>query len=204
MSNTAPSEDGDLRRLFDDAVSDVHPEGGTDEIRARARRPSAMRWLPITIAAAAATAVVIAGGAWFAQRHPGSNPPVAGPGTTDTTASSAPAAGHPVDATVYYVGATAAGPRLFPETRRVADTTDSDLQVAVDEALTGTPKDPDYQNAFKALGLTATATADSRRRDDRPLRCRAPGPRAWTPRRPRPPCSRWSVRRTRPPRAPSR
>ena len=120
-----------------------------------------MRWLPITVAAAAATAVVIAGGAWLAQRHPGSNPPVAGPGTTDTTASSGPAAGHPVDATVYYVGATAAGPRLFPETRRVDDATDTDLQVAVDEALTGTPKDPDYQNAFKALGLTATATADS-------------------------------------------
>jgi Immunoglobulin-like domain of bacterial spore germination/Sporulation and spore germination len=155
------SNDSDLRRLFDDAVSDVHPEGGTDEIRSRARRPSAMRWLPITVAAAAATAVVIAGGAWLAQRHPGSNPPVAGPGTTDTTASSGPAAGHPVDATVYYVGSTAAGPRLYPEVRRVADATDSDLQVAVDEALSGTPNDPDYQNAFKALGLTATATADS-------------------------------------------
>ena len=164
MSNTAPPEDGDLRRLFEDAVSDVHPEGGTDEIRARARRPSAMRWLPITVAAAAATAVVIAGGAWLAQRHPGSNPPAAAPGTTDSTdstASSAPAAGRPVDATVYYVGTTAAGPRLYPETRRIADATDSDLQVAVDEVLTGTPEDPDYQNPFKDLGLTATATEDS-------------------------------------------
>jgi hypothetical protein len=155
---TAPSEnDGDLRRLLDDAVSDVHPRDGVEEIRSRARRPSAMRWLPITIAAAAATAVVIAGGAWLAQRGPGSSSPAAGPATPDRTAS-APAAGHPVDATVYYVGATAAGPRLFPEVRRVADATDTDVQVAVTEALTGTPKDPDYQNPFKSLGVTATAT----------------------------------------------
>jgi hypothetical protein len=160
MTNTPPSSDGDLRRLLDDAVSDVHPRDGVDEIRSRARRPSAMRWLPITIAAAAATAVVIAGGAWLAQRHPGSTPPAAGP-ATDPTASSAPAAGHTVDATVYYVGATAAGPRLFPEARHVADATDTDVQVAVDEALTGTPKDPDYQNPFAALGVTATATAQA-------------------------------------------
>ena len=143
-------------------MSDVHPEGGTDEIRARARRPSAMRWLPITVAAAAATAVVIGGGAWLAQRQPGQQP-AGWPARHHRHARPRRRrpAGHPVDATVYYVGDTAAGPRLFPETRQVADATDSDLQVAVDEALTGTPKDPDYQNAFKALGLTATATADS-------------------------------------------
>jgi hypothetical protein len=158
MSNAAPPDDGDLRRLFDDAVSDVHPEGGLDEIRSRARRPSAMRWVPITLAAAAATAVVIGGGTWLAQRQPGSNPPAAA--TPQAPASQAPAdPGHTVNTTVYYVGATAAGPRLFPEPRQVTGATDSDLQVAVDEALTGTPKDPDYRNAFKDLGVTATATA---------------------------------------------
>jgi hypothetical protein len=155
------SPDSDLRRLLDDAVSDIHPEGSVEEIRARSRRPSAMRWVPITIAAAAATAVVIAGGAWLAQRQPASNPPAASPGTTGSSTVPDAAPGRTVDATVYYVGATAAGPRLFPEARTVQDTTASDLQVAVDEALTGTPKDPDYQNPFKALGVTAEATSDN-------------------------------------------
>ena len=57
--STPPSNDSDLRSLFDDAVSDVHPEGGTSQIRARAERPSASRWVPLTVAAAVATAVVI-------------------------------------------------------------------------------------------------------------------------------------------------
>ncbi|WP_027860822.1 Gmad2 immunoglobulin-like domain-containing protein [Marmoricola sp. URHB0036] len=152
--------DSDLRRLLDDAVSDVHPEGGPEDIRARARRPSAMRWLPITVAAAAATAVVIAGGAWLAQRGPNSDAPAAAAGNDDRSASQAPA-GHPVDATVYYVGATAAGPRLYPEARHVTDATDSKVQVAVDEALTGTPKDPDYESAWPLPGTTAKVTTDS-------------------------------------------
>ena len=61
--STPPTNDFDLRSLFDDAVSDVHPEGGTSEIRARAGRPSAGRWVPLTLAAAVATAVVIVGAA---------------------------------------------------------------------------------------------------------------------------------------------
>jgi hypothetical protein len=154
--------DSDLRRLLDDAVSDVHPEDGLGQIRARGRRPSARRWVPVTVAAAAATAVVIGGGTWLAQ-HQSSNPPAAGPGTPQAPASQAPPEEptHTVDATVYYVGETASGPRLFPEVRRVTDATGSDLQVAVDEALRGSPKDPDYQNPFKALGVNAEATVDS-------------------------------------------
>ncbi len=119
-----------------------------------------MRWLPITVAAAAATVLVIAGAAWLAERHPDSDQPAAGQATTDDSTSPT-TAGHTVKATVYYVGATAAGPRLYPEARQVTDTTDSDLQVAVNEALTGTPEDPDYRNPFKPLGVTATATAAS-------------------------------------------
>ncbi len=37
---TPPNDDSDLRGLFDDAVSGVHPEGGTDAVRARAGRPA--------------------------------------------------------------------------------------------------------------------------------------------------------------------
>ena len=153
------NDDSNLRRLMDDAVSDVHPEGDLEQIRSRARRPSATRWVPITLAAAAATAVVIAGGAWIAQQQPADNPPSAGTGPAEAPAPQEPA-GRTVQAIVYYVGATAAGPRLFPEVRAVAGATDSDLQVAVDEVLTGSPADPDYQNPFKALGVTATATQE--------------------------------------------
>ena len=157
---TTPS-DSDLRALLHDAVSDVHPDSGPDQIRARAKRPSATRWVPITVAAAAATAVVIGGGAWLAQQQPSSNPPSAGPGTPQSPSQAPAAPTHTVDATVFYTGATASGPRLFPELRRVTDATDTDLQVAVDEALTGTPHDPDYRNPFKALGVTAKAAVVS-------------------------------------------
>ncbi len=85
-----------------------------------------------------------------------------------------------MDATVYYVGDTAAGPRLFPEARRVADATDSDLQVAVDEALTGTPKDPDYQNVVHVPRPHRDRDRGLGRRHDRPLRRRTPARRAWT------------------------
>jgi hypothetical protein len=67
-----------------------------------------------------------------------------------------------VQATVYYVGATAAGPRLFPEVREVTDVTASDLQVAVDEALTGDPTDPDYRSVWPTGDTEAEATSDGR------------------------------------------
>ena len=137
--------DSDLRRLLDDAVSDVHPEGGPEQIRSRARRPSAGRWVPLTLAAAAATILVIGGGAWLAQQS--SNPPSAGPGTPQQSASQDPgAASRTVDATVYYVGATASGPKLFPEKQHLTDVTGTDLQAAVDQLVAGTPSDPDYSS----------------------------------------------------------
>ena len=40
MTGPTTPNDGDLRALLDDAVSDVHPEGGPEQIRAR--RPSAL------------------------------------------------------------------------------------------------------------------------------------------------------------------
>jgi spore germination protein GerM len=152
---TTPSNnDSDLRRLLDDVVSDVHPEGGPEQIRARARRASAGRWVPLTLAAAVATVVVIGGAAWLARQQT-DNPPAAGPGTPKAPAAQAPAdPGHTV--TVYYVGHTAAGPRLFSETHRVTGATDPDLQVAVQQVLSGRPLDPDYESSFSDLGVTAT------------------------------------------------
>ena len=148
--------DSDLRRLLDDAVSDVHPDGGPEQIRSRARRPSAGRWVPLTLAAAAATILVIGGGTWLAQQS--SNPPSAGPNTPQQSASNDPgAATRTVDATIYYVGATASGPKLFPEKQRLTGVTGTDLQAAVDALMSRRPSDPDY-NQFPQLWESARAT----------------------------------------------
>jgi spore germination protein GerM len=162
--STPPTDDSDLRSLFDDAVSDVYPEGGTSEIRARAGRPSAGRWVPLTVAAAVATVVVIVGAAWLAQRQPGDTP-AAKPGnpaqepTSQASSDTSSNQGRTVQAPVYYVGRTAAGPRLFAETHRVTDVTQSQLQVAVQEVLSGPPLDPDLESSFR--GVTATAVASA-------------------------------------------
>jgi hypothetical protein len=162
--STPPTDDSDLRSLFDDAVSDVHPDGGTNEIRARAGRPTAGRWVPLTLAAAAATVVVIVGGAWLAQRQP-DDTPAADPGrhadksTGQPSSDDAAEQGRTVQVPVYYVGSTAARPRLFAETHRVTDATQSELEVAVKEVVAGSPLDPDYESSFRGLGITATATA---------------------------------------------
>jgi hypothetical protein len=156
--STPPSNESDLRSLFDDAVSDVHPRGGTSEIRARAGRPAAGRWVPLTVAAAVAVVVVIVGAAWLAQQQSG-NAPAAGPGSTAQEPTSQPSSDdrRRLDVPVYYVGSTAVGPRLFAETHRVMDASGIELQAAVQEALTGSPLDPDYENSLSGLGVTATA-----------------------------------------------
>jgi len=156
--STPPSNDSDLRSLFHDAVSDVHPRGGTSEIRAPAGRRSAGRWVPLTVAAAVAVVVVIVGGAWLAQQS--GNAPAAGPGSTAQEPTSQPSSDdrRRLDVPVYYVGSTAAGPRLFAETHRVMDASGIELQAAVQEALTGSPLDPDYENPLSGLGVTATAS----------------------------------------------
>ena len=156
-----PSNDSDLRSLFEDAVSDVHPEGRTSEIRARAERPSAGRWVSLTVAAAVAVVVVIVGGAWLAQQQSG-DAPAAGRGSTTKEPTGQPSsqARRTIQVPVYFVGSTAAGPRLFAETHVVNDTTESELQVAVEEALRGDPVDPDYSPGFQNETSTARASTD--------------------------------------------
>jgi spore germination protein GerM len=156
-----PSNDSDLRALFEDAVSDVHPQGGTGEIRARAGRPTTSRWVPLTIAAAVATVLVITGAAWLAQRQPSDTPAAGGTAQKGESAGeTSPQQGRTVEVPVYYVGSTAAGPRLFAETHEVTDTTESELQVAVQEALRGDPIDPDYSPAFRNATSSARASTD--------------------------------------------
>ena len=157
---TTPTDDSDLRGLLAEAVSDVRPRGGPEEIRERAGRPSASRWVPLTLGAAAATVLVIGGAAWWAQRQP-DRPPAASPVEPRASGSAQPSAEAPppraVTVPAYYVGDTAAGRRLFAEERHVADATGTDLQVAVDEALNGQPLDPDY-DPWPVSGVTAEAT----------------------------------------------
>lgn len=174
-SNGDSPRDEELRHLLDDAVSDVHAEGGPDAIRAKARRSTGHRWIPVTLTAAAATVLVIGGAVWLAQQQR-QQPPAAGPvaPTEEPTAQTSPS-GEPSDepsdgptaepqpprtaeVSVYYLGETAAGTRLFSETHRVPGATESDVQVAVEEVLTRQPVDPDYANVFRDLGVSATAT----------------------------------------------
>ena len=160
---TTPADhDSDLRALFHDAVSDVDPEGGTDQIRARAKRPSAGRWVPLTLAAAVATVLVIGGVGWLGRQS--ESPPAAGPGTPKVPASQQaspePDPGRTLTVPVYYVGDTATGPRLFKEEHTVPDAVGSELDVAVEQALWGDPLDPDYQPGFGDETSTVHATTD--------------------------------------------
>ncbi|MEO7351675.1 MAG: Gmad2 immunoglobulin-like domain-containing protein [Marmoricola sp.] len=162
---SAPEDDSDLRRLLNDAVSEVHPEGGTEQIRARARRSSAGRWMPLTVAAAVATVAVIGGAAWLAQRQPLGRSAAGSGSVSDANAPTgvrdSPTPTHLIDAQVYVLGSTAVGPRLFVEQKQIRTAADSsDLQTVVDETLTAKPADPDYENPFRDLGLTARATLE--------------------------------------------
>ncbi|MCW2846249.1 MAG: hypothetical protein JWR90_223 [Marmoricola sp.] len=153
--------DDDLRSLFHDAVSDVHPRGGPEMIRARDQRPAAARWLPLTVAAAVVTVLVIGGTAWLAQQPDGS--PSAGAGQPNapvaTRSSGRQNTARTVQVPVYYTGLTAAGPRLFTETHTVTGVTDSNLDAAVQQALSGWPRDPDYL-PWPVDGLTAATSSD--------------------------------------------
>ncbi len=144
--NTHDEDDTDLRHLFDDAVSDVHPRGGPGEIRVRARRTSSRRWLPLTVAAAAATIVVIAGVSWVADQQ--RNETATGPSADPSTEAPGPrldgGSGRDVRLRVYYVGETPLGPRLFPEARTFTGVDGIGLDEAVRAVVSGSPHDPDY------------------------------------------------------------
>lgn len=160
---TPPADDSDLRRLIDDALSDVHPDGGTKEIRARAHRPSAARWVPITLAAAVATILVITGSAWLGRG--GDAPPAAQGGAANSPVSkqtdAGPDPGRSVQVPVYYVGRTPAGPRLFAETHDVEGVTGSNLDAAVQESLGAPALDPDYDVLSPVKGLLIRTSVDS-------------------------------------------
>lgn len=154
-----PDDDSELRGLLNEAVSDVHPEGGTEMIRARAKRSSAGRWVPLTLAAAVATVLVIGGAAWLGGQ--GDDTPAASPrAQAPSQNGQSPDTPRSVTLPVYYVGGTAAGARLFAETHTVEGVTGSDLDAAVQQALQAPALDPDYDVWTPTAGLVSKTSSD--------------------------------------------
>jgi spore germination protein GerM len=122
--------------------------------------------VPLVLAAAVATVVVIGGVGWLGQRQSQApaQSPAAGPGASESSSEQeeppAAQATRTAEVPVYYVGDTAAGPRLFAETHLVDGVSGSDLDAAVQEALASPPIDPDYSTWASADGLSASASSD--------------------------------------------
>ena len=152
-------DDDRLRTLFDDAVSDVEPRGGLDRIQARTATPARRPWVWGAGGAVLATAATVAAVAMLTS----------GPGTTDAgpgpapasqpskpaqTSATEPPGGTPVTVSVYFVGDTARGARLFKETHQVA--MDDPRLAAAALAVTGAADDPNYRSPWPQ-GTRATA-----------------------------------------------
>ncbi|MGO4256800.1 Gmad2 immunoglobulin-like domain-containing protein [Marmoricola sp. RAF53] len=144
-TNTDQGDDGDLRALLHETAEQIAPHGSLEDIHARtgAKR---RRVVPV-LAAAAALALVVGGIGWM-LRDDGtarSTGPAASPAGTGSPTKESP---------VYFLGDTAAGPRLFSETRLLqTDATDPTTGLAMDAAnlaVAGDPADPDYRTAWPA------------------------------------------------------
>lgn len=148
--------DEDVRRLLHDAVDDLRPEERLTEIRARAhgeRGSGRYRRYAVTAVAAAATAAVVgtvvwAGGAFVPNPTESTAPPAEG--TSAATPSAAP---HRFTAAIYWLGQTPQGVRLYREFQDVAGATQ--LEAAVDAAISGTPDDPDYRAPWPGTQLVS-------------------------------------------------
>jgi hypothetical protein len=104
--------DGELRDLLRDAVSRVEPRHGIDAIRSRTAAPRARRsWAWAAGGAVAATAATIAAVSLLSTGLGGSN---------DVRPAPEPTGATPLrTVSVYFVGDTGGGTRLFSEQRRV-------------------------------------------------------------------------------------
>lgn len=132
----------DLRDLLNDAVTDVEPGYGLDDIRARTtttrRWPHALGGAVLAVAAS-----VVA----FAVLSPDNAPRATDPGApaNETPSMTGPSS----TVSVYYVGDTPDGPRLY---REFVDVVGNPLERAVELAMTGDPRDPDYFRAWPDSG----------------------------------------------------
>jgi hypothetical protein len=175
-----PPSDDELRRLLTDAVSDVEPHGGLDSIHARTKVTTMNHrrsWLLAAGAAVVATAATVAAVTLLGgDTSPGDGPGFAAPSSpspsdAETTADPAvsespqqPPEGDTRAVPVYYVGDTTRGVRLYREFHQIEATDDDVVSVAVDEAVSAEPDDPDYRSPWPE-GTTAAATSLSSTRD---------------------------------------
>ncbi len=149
--------DGDLRALLDDAVSDVHPEVGPEQVRSRARRPrphaGCRSRSPQQLRRRWSSAVVTGS----PSDSPRGTPPAAGtPSTAPASKGAGRTGSHRGRGPFYFVGATAGGPRLFPEARHSQRTRpDNDAAGRGGRGPSGHPNDPDYESAWPLPGTTA-------------------------------------------------
>lgn len=180
----------DLHRLLADAVDDLEPEDRLAQIRSSTRHetkvtPMSTRrpWLYAATGAVAATAAVVVAVALAGGTLTGDDPaPSAGdpapsatePGATpdETTGASpdgeasptpAPTPSAPAESTtvpVYYVGDGPRGPVLFREFHQVEVAGGRTALAAAQEAVTGSPRDPDYRSAWPAGVEVVDATVE--------------------------------------------
>jgi len=131
--------DGELRDLLRDAVSRVEPRHGIDAIRSRTAAPRARRsWAWAAGGAVAATAATIAAVSLLSTGLGGSN---------DVRPAPEPSGATPLrTVSVYFVGDTGGGTRLFSEQRRVFAPVA--LQEALADAVQGVTFDPDYTSPW--------------------------------------------------------
>jgi hypothetical protein len=159
MSPHDPHEE-DLRRLLHDAADDARPVGDFGRVRAAAVRPSGQRWLGPVVGVAAAVAVVLGGVALVAQLQQRSPSSSVDDGTGPVAPRTSPSGpGRTITVQTWFVGSTAQGPRLFPETHVIKGVHSTNLDAAVSEAVEVGPMDPDL-TAWPGDGLSTFATSD--------------------------------------------
>lgn len=138
--NRAENDDQDLRALLHDTAEQITPHGSLDDIRARTAKAARRHRVLPALAAAAAIVAVIGGAAYLARD---TSPSTATPATTK------PAEELTWHEPVYFLGQSADGFRLFPDTVTLSACADCLLQASVDAALQGRTNDIDYTSPWE-------------------------------------------------------
>ena len=148
-----PGDDGRLRLLLDDAVADVHPRRGIDDIRARTASERPRRsWVWAASGAVVGTAATIAA-VTVLLGLPGSGGTGPAPPQDEVPAS-------PRLVSVYFVGDTGVGPRLFQERREFGGRPDA-LTWSLYNVVQGNARDADYTSAWpKGAAVTRARLGD--------------------------------------------
>ena len=172
-----PADDDErMRRLLDDAVSDIEPGDALGAIHTRTKVSTMKRkqsWFlgaGAAVAAVAATVVavtVLSGDGTQSERDPDVAAPTASADPDEPTEDASPDQSASPDVTtpamqtvpVYYPGETSRGVRLFREFHRLEIMEDDIVSAAVDEAVSATPDDPDYRTDWPE-GTSAARVQD--------------------------------------------